>query len=107
MAATATPSKPKQHWASHSMMLPEDASARTYLHIASMAIRHHDRGVADDALSHAETRLLDRAVPQGDIAADDSPSVQSIESARKALQAGDYHAASMDTRQAATAVSGM
>ena len=63
--------------------------------------------LADDALSHAETRLLDRVVPQGQIMADDSPSIQSIESARKALQSGDYSQASMDTKQATMAVSAM
>jgi hypothetical protein len=87
--------------------LPEDASATTYLHIAKTAIGDHNLSLADDALSHAETRLLDRAVPQGQIAADDSPSIQSIESARRALHSGNYAKASADTRQASSALSGM
>jgi hypothetical protein len=94
------------HWSSTGG-LPEDASATTYLHIAKSAIWHHNVTLADDALSHAETYLLNRSVPQGQIAADDSPSIQSIESARKALHAGDYTQASADTKQAASAVSGM
>jgi len=89
------------------MALPQDASAATYLHIAKSAILHHNVSLADDALSHAETRLLDRSVPQGQIAADDSAPVQSIESARQALHSGNYSQASDDTKQAASAVSGM
>ncbi len=89
------------------MLVPEDASATTYLHIANTAIKHHNKAVADDALSHAETRLLTRSVQQGAIAADDSPPVQSIESARKALQSGDYSTAATNTKEALGAVSGM
>jgi len=95
------------HWShSGSTALPEDASATTYLHIAKSAIWHHNVSLADDALSHAETRLLDRSVPQGQITADDSPSVQSIERARQALRAGNYSQASADTKQAASSISG-
>jgi hypothetical protein len=105
---TNTPSRPiHHHWSGSSVALPADASATTYLHIAKSAIWHHNVSLADDALSHAETRLLDRSVPQGEIAADDSPSIQSIESARQALHAGNYTQASADTKQAASAVSGM
>jgi hypothetical protein len=98
------------HWSQGmrgSMALPQDASATTYLHIAKSAIKYRNLSLADDALSHAETRLLDRSVPQGDIAADNSPSIQSIESARQALHAGNYTQASADTKAAASAVSGM
>jgi hypothetical protein len=106
--AMNTPSKPVHHWASsHSAKLPENASTETYLHIASMAIKHHNKAVADDALSHAETRLLTRSVPQGSIAADDSPSVQSIESARKALRSGDFATAASDTHQVQGTMHGM
>jgi hypothetical protein len=94
------------HWTS-TAALPADASASTYLHIANSAIGHHNVTLADDALSHAETQLLDRAVPQGQVMPDNDPSIQSIESARKALRAGDYSQASADTKQAATAVSAM
>ncbi len=94
------------HWSSTSM-LPQNASATTYLHIAKSAISHHNVSLADDALSHAETRLLDRAVPQGQISPDDSPTIQSIESARQALHAGNYSQASADTKQAASTASSM
>ena len=94
------------HWTS-TTTLPADASASTYLHIARSAIGHHNVALADDALSNAETQLLDRSVPQGQVMADSSPSIQSIENARKALHAGNYTQASADTKQAATAVSGM
>ncbi len=94
------------HWTT-TTALPADASASTYLHIAKSAIWHHNVTLADDALTDAETQLLDRAVPQGQVMADNSPSIQSIENARKALHAGDYSQASADTKQAETAVSGM
>jgi len=94
------------HWSTTSM-LPQNASATTYLHIAKTAISHHNLSLADDALSHAETRLLDRAVPQGQISPDDSPTIQSIESARQALHAGNYSQASADTKQAASTASSM
>ena len=89
------------------MTLPADASPAAYLHIAKHAIAHHNVALADDALSHAETRLLDRSVPQGGIAADSSPAIQSIESARQALHAGNYTKASADTGQAASSASAM
>ena len=92
-------------WSSTS--LPADASPSAYLHIAKHAIAHHNIALADDALSHAETRLLDRSVPQGDISADSSPAIQSITSARQALHDGNYSQASADTSQAAGSASGM
>lgn len=97
------------HWA-HGMAggkLPEDASAKAYLHMAGGAIRHHNAAMADDALSHAETRLLNRSVPQGDISADDSPAIQSIEAARQAVHAGDFTKAAQDTKAAWGAAGGM
>ena len=94
------------HWSSNSA-LPQNASATTYLHIAKSAIGHHNAALADDALSHAETQLLNRSVPAGQVMPDSSPPIQSIESARKALHAGNYSEASADTKQAASAVSGM
>jgi hypothetical protein len=90
-AATGTTHPWHHHWSNGPMTsgkLPEDASATTYLHIAKTAIGDHNLSLADDALSHAETRLLDRAVPQGQIA-------------------GNYAKASADTRQASSALSGM
>jgi hypothetical protein len=85
--------------------LPAEDSPAAYLHIAKRAIAHHNVALADDALSHAETRLLDRSVPQGGIAADTSPAIQSIENARQALHAGNYSQASMEIGQAASSAS--
>jgi hypothetical protein len=78
--------------------LPANANTGTYLHIAKMAIHKHELARADDALSHAETRLLTRSVPadSGSLA-DNSPAVSSIEHARSALSAGNYAQASSDT----------
>jgi hypothetical protein len=91
-----------KHWGmGHNMTMPEDADARTYLHIASDAIRHNNKVVADDALSHAETRLLTREVPQSStIPVDDSDSVTAIEHARQAVASGDMSVAMTDTRDA-------
>ena len=85
----------------HMASLPASANARAYLQIAKMAIRNHQMARADDALSHAETRLLTRSVPSstGSLA-DDSPAVTSIEHARSALSAGNYTEASSDTGMA-------
>jgi hypothetical protein len=77
------------------MAMPADGSPGTYLHIAKMAILHHDKATADDALSHAETRLLSRAVPADEASAtDDSPAITSIEHARMALSSGNMTEAS-------------
>jgi hypothetical protein len=85
----------------HIMTMPEDADARTYLHIATDAIRHNNKAVADDALSHAETRLLTRSVPQSStIPVDESQSVTAIEHARQAVASGDMTVAMTDTRDA-------
>jgi hypothetical protein len=100
MTNKAAATKPVHHGMG-GMMVPENASAERYLHIASDAIKHHNKTVADDALSHAETRLLTRAVPaSSNMSADDSPRISAIESARKALSSGDYQTAAMDTHQA-------
>jgi hypothetical protein len=91
----------------HHMMMPADASAGIYLHIAQTAMKHHDKTTADDALSHAETRLLTRAVPQGaTIPVDDSPAISAIESARKALASGNMMQASTDTSTAMSQMHG-
>jgi hypothetical protein len=109
--AQSSPNAPAHHpWHHHwsgAASMPQDASASTYLHIASTAIGHHNAVLADDALSHAETRLLDRSVPQGRVAADNSPAIQSIESARQALKAGNFSQASTDAHQAASASNSM
>ncbi len=82
--------------------MPTDASADTYLHIASMAIKHHEKSTATEALGRAETVLLTRSVPQGMIQLDTSPAVMAIEHARSAVSAGDMSEAASDTRMAMT-----
>ncbi len=97
----AMASNTHMHGAYRTMAMPSDGDARTYLHIAADAIKAHNKMRADDALSHAETRMLDRAVPASTGAmADDSPAVTSIEHARQALAAGDYATAASDTKMA-------
>ncbi len=103
MSASTGMPHPMMH---HAMTMPEDADAGTYLHIAKVALKHDDKMVADDALSHAETRLLTRSVPQsGTIPTDDSPAVTSIEHARMAIGSGDLSTASSDTSMAISQVS--
>ncbi len=99
-AMTTPAAKPMHHHAYAGGTLPENASADRYLHIASDAIKHHNKGIADDALSHAETRLLTRAVPASSDMTDDSPRISAIEHARHALASGDFQTAADDTRQA-------
>jgi len=87
----------------HRMMgsVPAEGSARMYLHLAKLAISHHDTARADDALSHAETRLLTRAIPASDASAvDQSPAITAIENARSALRSGDFAQASTYTATA-------
>jgi len=77
--------------------MPMNGAPASYLHIAKTAIHQHNKMRADDALSHAETILLTRAVPQGDAnPVDHSPAIASIEGARKAVQADDMMTASSD-----------
>jgi hypothetical protein len=105
-ATTPAPSEaattaPTHHWKHRSETLPADADAGTYLHIAKQAIAHKDKARAEDALSHAETRLLSRAVPQTDAdQTDDAPAIKSIEQARAALTSGDMDTAKSDTDRA-------
>jgi len=87
--------KPMHHFMG---AMPANGSAGTYLHIAKFAIRHNDKARAEDALSHAETRLLTRSVPQSStIPTDDSPAVTAIEQARQAVKAGNWQEAAADT----------
>jgi len=102
-ASTSMPEAPKTHHWRHMEggPLPADGSAAMYLHLARDAIRHNDKSRAEDALSHAETRILTRAVPQSSaIPVDDSPAIASIQHARQALSAGNMSQASSDTDMA-------
>jgi len=99
-AAESSTTTPAHHW-HHGAALPAEGSASEYLRIAKAAIRHHDTARAEDALSHAETRMLTRSVPQAAaIPVDDSPAVTDIEHARAALRAGDLQEAANDTDMA-------
>jgi hypothetical protein len=80
--------------------MPADADAHTYLKIASMAIKHHDKATADEALNRAETRMLTRSVVASGPMTDDSPGVTAVENARQAVDAGNFHEAMMDTDMA-------
>jgi hypothetical protein len=86
------------HWADGAM--PENGDARTYLRIARMDIRQHDRAGADEALSRAETRVLTRSVPADGSMTDASPMVTAIENARQAVNAGNYQQAGVETDMA-------
>ncbi|HTQ72562.1 MAG TPA: hypothetical protein VMH92_13825 [Acidocella sp.] len=108
-AANAPPSTMmKPHGGTTGMMrgpLPADASPDVYLQIAKTALAHHDSARADDALGHAETRLLTRTVIQGPaIPQDNSPAVTDIEQARQALQAHDFATAMQKTDAALQAL---
>lgn len=90
-----------------SVGMPNDASATTYLKIAKHSIMRHNKPMAAEALNRAETDMLNRSVPQGGIAADTSPGVTSIETARKALMAGDMKGAMAATDMAMQQSGGM
>lgn len=115
MTTPAGASKPAMKTAStyHSyahhtaMAMPANGTAGQYLHIAKMAIKHHDKMTADTALSNAETIMLDRSVPQGQVAADDSPGVTAIEHARAAVASGNMTEAAADTDTAMSQMHGM
>jgi hypothetical protein len=88
------------HHAHHEHMAA-NGSTKMYLHMAQEAIRQHNRTQADEALSHAETRMLTRAVPQSTAAtADSSPGVTAIENARAAVRKGNWAEAAQDTQMA-------
>jgi len=107
-SATGGMMKTPMAYSNGAMAMPADADAGQYLKIASKAIKQHNKMLADDALSHAETRMLDRAVPASTGAQpDDSPAVTAIENARAALSSGDYQTAARDTHMAMHAHHGM
>jgi hypothetical protein len=110
MAASQTGGMGKSHvaYGGAAMSVPENADAGQYLKMAAKAIKQHNKMMADDALSHAETRMLTRAVPAAaGTQPDASPAVTAIEHARQALSSGDYAAAAADTKMAMHAHHGM
>ena len=73
----------------------QNAGPRQLLVAAQEAIAAHRTGMAQEALERAESRLLDRSVPQGrSNEPTDSSAVEQIEAARHALAAGDLVTAS-------------
>ena len=76
-------------------------TAAHYLWQARTAIQQHHRAQADSLLSHAETLLLTRAVPQSaGPTQDNSPRVTAIENARAAVKQGNWNQAAQYTDQA-------
>ncbi len=66
-----------------------DASAADYLRAAELALREGKTGESQQALEMAQTRLLDRSVPQGQTGnSSDNPAVAQIDQALHALAAG-------------------
>lgn len=67
-----------------------NATATQYLHAARRAIENHRLGQAQAALENAETYLLNRSVPQGQVnQQDENPAVHNIQQALDAL--GNHH----------------
>lgn len=77
-------------------MMPSDASAGTYLHIAEHAVMSHNRMRAHEALGRAETNLLTGSYIQGSVNGQIStPAISAIRHARTDVEAGQYDDASM------------
>lgn len=88
---------------SHMAMMPDNAPAGVYLHIAGQAIKAHDKMRAHEALGRAETDMLTGSYVQGSVNGPiNTPEVATIEQARHAVMAGDYHTAMMMTHKAMT-----
>jgi hypothetical protein len=74
--------------------LPPGSRPSEYLRAAQGAIVAGHRGEGEQALEMAETRILDRSVPLGQVRnVDDNPTVTAIHQARDALRAGNRDAA--------------
>jgi hypothetical protein len=83
--------------------LSEDSKPSDFLRAAQGALAAGRKGMAEESLEMAQTRLLDRSVPLGhtqDPSA--SPAVEQIAKARQTLAAGD-RAAALQSIQAAIA----
>ncbi len=81
-----------------------DANANTpeaYLAAADRALARHQSGAAQEALERAETRMLDRSVPQGQgNAPDQDPRIGQVNSALQALGNRNYAGARQSIQQA-------
>ncbi len=104
-AAAAQPPGPDGRSAIRSALpspeLSEDAKPSDFLRAAQGAVAAGRRGLAEQSLEMAQTRLLDRSVPLGHTQdASQSPAVGQIAQALQALHAGD-RAACLQSIQAA------
>jgi hypothetical protein len=72
-----------------SSALGENAGPNDYLRAARASLVAGRTGQAQQSLEMAETRALDRSVPQGQVAPIDSRFVSRISDARRALGGGD------------------
>ena len=71
-------------------MVEDNAASREFLMAARSALMAGRTGQAQQSLEMAETRSLDRSVPQGQTnIPSDSPRVAQIRDARRALGSGD------------------
>jgi hypothetical protein len=71
-----------------------NAAPTQFLQAAQQAVQRHRGGVAESALSEAETRLLNRAVAPSEASMPDrSPAIQDIEQAREAVSRRDWQGA--------------
>lgn len=87
--------------------MPENAPANVYLHIAGQAIMAHNKMRAHEALGRAETDMLTGSYVQGSVNGPiHTPEIATIEQARHAVMAGDYHTAMMMTHKAMTMMHG-
>jgi hypothetical protein len=80
---------------------PDGNGPDGYLRSAEAALRSGQTGLAQNALEMAETRMLDRSVPQGqgDVA-DHSAAIRSVDSALQALAGNNTQAAEQDALRA-------
>ena len=76
-------------------------SPDAFLRAADRALSRHQTGAAQEALERAETRMLDRSVPQGEgNTPDQDPRIQQVTVALRALASRDYGAARQSIQQA-------
>ena len=87
--------------------VPADVyGVRGYLRTAQSALQQDQTGLAQNALEMAETRILDRSVPQGQGGVPDQvPAIRHIDHALRALARNDIATATQATQRALYAVS--
>jgi hypothetical protein len=81
--------------------LGENAGPERYLRVADRALRAHKTGEAQQALEMAETRLLDRSTaPSQANQPDQSPRVEAVNNALRALASRNWEGARKDIQEA-------